>query len=98
MPSLRAKLTLYYLAILAAVLVFFGVAIYFYLAHGLLMIIDQSLGYQAQVMERSQSGEAFVDGHLAPPAGGDQAGGMLIGTATVVQLIDAQGTVTDSEE
>ena len=98
MPSLRAKLTLYYLAILAAVLVFFGVAIYFYLAHGLLMIIDQSLGYQALVMERSQSGEAYGDGHLAAPAGGDQAGGMLIGTATVVQLIDAQGRVTDSEE
>ncbi len=52
MPSLRVKLTVYYLAILAAVLLFFGIASYTILSRSLLAIIDNSLESQASAIER----------------------------------------------
>lgn len=54
MLSLRLKLTLYYLAILSAILFFFGVAVYTYVSRSLLATIDESLTYQMKKIERSQ--------------------------------------------
>ncbi|MBO0799060.1 MAG: hypothetical protein J2P31_09580, partial [Blastocatellia bacterium] len=51
MLSLRVKLTLYYLAILTAVLLLFGTSIYAYLSHSQQMTIDESLGYQLKRIE-----------------------------------------------
>ena len=53
MLSLRIKLTLYYLAILSAILFFFGIAIYAYVYRSLLVTIDESLTYQMQKIERN---------------------------------------------
>jgi heavy metal sensor kinase len=61
MVSLRAKLTVYYLIILSAVLLFFGLAIYTYLSRSLLATIDESLLYHARKIES----------HFALNAGGD---------------------------
>ncbi len=52
MLSLRIKLTLYYLAILSAILLFFGIAIYAYVYRSLLLTIDESLTYQMRKIER----------------------------------------------
>ncbi len=52
MLSLRVKLTLYYLAILSAILLLFGIAIFTYLSRSLLATIDESLAYQAKKIER----------------------------------------------
>jgi heavy metal sensor kinase len=61
MLSLRVKLTLYYLAILSAILLLFGIAIYAYLSRGLLATIDESLAYQVK----------NIEGHFAENAGAD---------------------------
>ncbi|MEW6733256.1 MAG: ATP-binding protein [Acidobacteriota bacterium] len=53
MLSLRAKLTLWYLALVSLVLVIFGMAIYFYLSYSLLRIIDVSLLGQAELLARN---------------------------------------------
>ncbi len=58
MLSLRVKLTLYYLAILSAILFFFGIAIYAYLSRSLLATIDESLTYQMRKIEQSMRLEA----------------------------------------
>src|SRR5262245_1001382 len=52
MLSLRLKLTLYYLAILSAILFFFGIAIYTYVKRSLMITIDESLTYQTKKIER----------------------------------------------
>ena len=52
MLSLRIKLTLYYLAILSAILFFFAIAIYAYVSRSLLIPIDESLSYQITRIER----------------------------------------------
>src|SRR5215470_15989206 len=52
MLSLRIKLTLYYLAILSAILFFFGIAIYTYVYRSLTITIDESLTYQVKKIER----------------------------------------------
>ena len=55
---MRLKFTLYYLALLTAVLIFFGVAIYAYIARGLVNIIDTSLAASSRSIEsRLQLGE-----------------------------------------
>ena len=55
---MRLKFTLYYLALLTAVLIFFGVAIYAYIARGLVNIIDTSLAASSRGIEsRLQLGE-----------------------------------------
>src|SRR5262245_42383343 len=51
MLSLRVKLTFYYLATLSAVLLFFGIAIYAYLSHSLVLTIDETLAYQLRKIE-----------------------------------------------
>src|SRR6266511_3930190 len=52
MLSLRIKLTLYYLAILSAILFFFGIAIYTYVSRSLMITIDEALTYQVKKIER----------------------------------------------
>src|ERR1051325_7251449 len=53
MLSLRVKLTLYYLAILSAVLLFFGIALYWYLSASLVASINDSLASYASTIERA---------------------------------------------
>src|SRR5215475_13154066 len=65
MLSLRLKLTLYYLAILSAILFFFGIAIYTYVYRSLMLTIDESLTYQVKQLERiikqgSGGGEPWI--------------------------------------
>ncbi len=61
MLSLRSKLTAYYLAILSAILLFFGFAIYTYLSRSLLATIDESLIYQARKIENHFAVNAGID-------------------------------------
>ncbi|MGH9767018.1 MAG: sensor histidine kinase [Blastocatellia bacterium] len=75
MLSLRIKLTLYYLAILSAILLFFGIAIFAYLSRSLLTTIDESLTYQVRTIER----------HFTLGGGGDDAG---TGAETDEQLLE----------
>ena len=66
MPSLRVKLTTYYIAILAVLLVLLGVALYTILSRSLLAIIDDSLSFQATTIERriaSGTGEFVPEDH-----------------------------------
>ncbi|HXG93670.1 MAG TPA: ATP-binding protein [Blastocatellia bacterium] len=84
MLSIRAKLTLWYLAIAALVLIAFSLGLYFYLSHGLLKIIDTSLRDQADRMarnviwqERAQAGLLYQSqtdraGRLASDSLGDE--------------------------
>ena len=51
MPSLRVKLTAYYVAILAVLLVLLGVALFTILSRSLLAIIDDSLSFQATTLD-----------------------------------------------
>src|SRR5574341_308461 len=61
MLSLRVKLTLYYLAILSAILLLFGIAIFTYLSRSLLITIDESLSYQVKKIESHFMMNADVD-------------------------------------
>ncbi len=92
MLSLRVKLTLYYLAILSAVLLLFGVAIYAYLSHSLLMTIDESLAYQVERIERSIS---FSMGAEPAEQGGEVQEELLPLSPHITQIIDDSGRVTD---
>jgi heavy metal sensor kinase len=96
MVSLRAKLTLYYLAILSAVLIFFGSAIYTYLARSLLMSIDGSLAYQAQRIKQLKAASAAgeLEDRPALPSGEAHTDELLI-APQFFQLIDSQGHITD---
>ncbi len=87
---MRVKLTLYYLALLTAVLVFFGVAIYTYLARSLVTIIDDSLAATTQSIERRMRSEDIGEDSYAP----EQDAPMLV-APQVVQLISEDGTITD---
>ncbi len=91
MPSLRVKLTVYYLAILAAVLLFFGIASYTILSRSLLAIIDTSLESQASAIERrmnSAQGEGAADDHGAT---NDQ----LTISPHLTQIITDRGIIAD---
>lgn len=91
MLSLRAKLTVYYLAILSAVLIFFGFAIFTYLSRSLLTIIDNSLTYQVKEIERQMRGDAPVQ---APDEAPDET--RLVIAAQVIQTIDSEGQIRDA--
>jgi two-component system, OmpR family, sensor kinase len=90
MPSLREKLTLYYLAILTAVLLIFGVAIYFYLVRSLLNIVDESLGHRVSMMV-SRLSSADERTANATEEHSDQA--MI--NPQITQIIDAHGRIVD---
>ncbi len=87
---MRVKLTLYYLALLTAVLVFFGVAIYTYLARSLVTIIDDSLASTAQSIERRMRTDD-VSEEAYPPEQNEQ---MLV-APQLVQLLSEDGAITD---
>src|SRR5678815_5042474 len=89
MPSLRAKLTAYYLAILAVVLVILGIAIYTLISRGLLETIDDSLSFQATSIEqRIATGESLPDNHA-------QRSNQLTVSLHLIQLIDSNGNISD---
>lgn len=90
MLSLRVKLTLYYLALLTAVLVFFGVAVYTYLARSLVNIIDDSLAHQARAISVRMTQNEVLES-AADEAHGDE----LLLAPQILQIIDAQGQVAD---
>jgi heavy metal sensor kinase len=95
MLSLRVKLTLYYLAILTAVLLLFGTSIYAYLWHSLQTTIDESLDYQLKRIERilevSSSSEAGDHTSLY----GDEDVHLLQVSPQLIQIIDDRGRITD---
>lgn len=87
---MRVKLTLYYLALLTAVLVFFSVAIYTYLARSLVTIIDDSLASTSRNIERRMR-QAEGNEENYDPEHNEQ---MLV-APQVVQIISDDGTITD---
>jgi two-component system, OmpR family, sensor kinase len=87
---MRVKLTLYYLALLTAVLIFFSVAIYTYLARSLVTIIDDSLASTSRNIERQMRQEEVYE-DTYPPEHTEQ---MLV-APQVVQIISEDGTITD---
>ncbi|MGH9799022.1 MAG: sensor histidine kinase, partial [Blastocatellia bacterium] len=98
MPSLRLKLTVYYLAILSAVLLLFGVAIYFYLSRSLLVTIDQALAFQVEKIEVGMASAAGQDMSDHPLMKNQEAYGDLLPLAPhVVQIINEQGRITDPD-
>jgi two-component system, OmpR family, sensor kinase len=86
---MRVKLTLYYLALLTAVLVFFGVAIYTYLARSLVTIIDDSLASTARSIERRMRLEEIEEIYNA-----DHDEQMVV-APQIVQIISEDGSITD---
>lgn len=96
MPSLRVKLTVYYLAILSAVLLLFGVAIYFYLSRSLLTTIDQALAFQVEKIEVGIAVGAGADMSNHPLMQDPEAQGDLLPLAPhIYQIINEQGKITD---
>ena len=93
MLSLRTRLTIYYLAILSAVLIFFGFAIYTYLSRSLLTIIDGALVYEAKEIER-QMKNSFTD-NVAEDNSPEPHNDQLMLAAQLVQIIDSEGRVRD---
>jgi two-component system OmpR family sensor kinase len=95
MLSLRVKLTLYYLAILTAVLFLFGSAIYAYLSRSLQLTIDESLEYQLKRIEHNLAASigSEINDHLA--LSGDDDAHLLQLSPHLIQIIDDQGRITD---
>ncbi len=87
MPSIRVKLTLWYLGIAALVLTAFAVAIYLYLSRGLLNAIDNSLAHQAERIAQA----------VAHPLGDTEVErpDTLILAPQFVSIADQNGEVTD---
>ncbi|MFN0108297.1 MAG: ATP-binding protein [Blastocatellia bacterium] len=98
MPSLRLKLTIYYLAILSAVLLLFGVAIYFYFSNSLLTTIDRTLAFQLEKIEVGMAVGAGVDMSDHPLMQNPEALRDLLPLAPhVYQIVNEQGKITDGE-
>jgi two-component system, OmpR family, sensor kinase len=92
MLSLRIKLTLYYLAILSAILFFFGVAIYTYVSRNLLIPIDESLTNQVMKIERIIR---LPPGGVEPGMGDENGGRLLELMPHAMQIIDDKWQVRD---
>ena len=90
MPSLRAKLTAYYLAILAVVLVVLGIAIYTLISRSLLETIDDSLSFQATTIEQRLKG----GGEFQPESHALRSNQLAV-SLHLIQLIDSDGRVSD---
>lgn len=96
MLSLRVKLTVYYLAILSAVLLLFGIAIYFYLSRSLLITIDESLAFQVEKIEFVMAIGAGVEPPSRPQTDGQESQEELLQLSPhVIQIINEQGRITD---
>ncbi|HJQ70428.1 MAG TPA: ATP-binding protein [Blastocatellia bacterium] len=87
MLSIRAKLTLWYLAVAAAVLLAFAIAIYLYLSRGLLATIDTSLWNQADRIAQGV-GHPSVAEEMSQP-------GVLMLTPQFVSIVNQEGGITD---
>jgi heavy metal sensor kinase len=94
MLSLRIKLTLYYLAILSAILFFFAIAVYTYVSRSLLIPIDESLTYQIAKIERIIE---LGPGGVEPGMGNENAEKLLEVRPHAVQIIDDVWQVRDEE-
>src|SRR6185312_2860133 len=94
MLSLRIKLTLYYLAILSAILFFFGIAVYAYVSRGLLMTIDESLTYQMKKIERNIR---LGPGGVEPGMGDENSERLLELRPHTMQIIDDSWQIRDQE-
>jgi heavy metal sensor kinase len=94
MLSLRIKLTLYYLAILSAILFFIGIAVYTYVSRSLLIPIDESLAYQITKIERIIE---LGPGGVEPGMGNENAEKLLEVRPHAVQIIDDVWQVRDEE-
>ncbi|MCI0392424.1 MAG: ATP-binding protein [Acidobacteria bacterium] len=92
MVSLRVKLTLYYLAILSAILFFFGVAIYTYVSRSLLIPIDESLSFQIDKIERNI--RLGPDG-VEPGLGDENTERVLELKSHALQIIDDSWQIRD---
>lgn len=98
MPSLRLKLTFYYLAILSAVLLLFGTAIFFYLSSSLLTTIDRALAFQIEKIEVGMAVGAGEDMSHHPLMQNPETQENLLPLAPhVYQIINEQGKITDGE-
>src|SRR5262245_9371150 len=95
MLSLRIKLTVYYLAILSAVLLLFGVAIFFYLSRSLLTTIDESLAFQVERLEMNMAAGPGTDAPSNPPTQGANHEGLLHVLPHIVQIIEESGHIAD---
>jgi heavy metal sensor kinase len=95
MLSLRVKLTLYYVAILSAILLLFGISIYAYLSRSLLMTIDDALAYQLKKMEHTMALNAGADipDHLVLNSDDDDH--LMQISPHLTQLIDDEGRIAD---
>jgi len=94
MLSLRVKLTLYYLAFLSAILFFFGVAIYTYVHRSLLKIVDESLTYQMNKIERNIR---LGPGGVEPGMGEEHNERLLELIPHAMQIIDDSWHIRDEE-
>ncbi len=96
MLSLRIKLTLYYLAILSAVLLLFSVAIYTYISRGLLNTIDESLGFQVKKIEQLRTAVNAGEDVTEMLAGGGEAEEVYLQLSIhVMQVIDETGFIAE---
>jgi two-component system OmpR family sensor kinase len=95
MLSLRVKLTLYYLAILTAVLLLFGSSIYAYLSRSLQMTIDESLGYQLKRIEHNLAVSSGTEINDPSVLSSEYDEHLLQLSPHLIQIIDDQGRVTD---
>jgi heavy metal sensor kinase len=91
MVSLRIKLTLYYLAILSAILFFFGIAVYTYVKRSLLLTIDESLTYQMRKIERFIS----LSGGVEPGTSDESSERLLELRPHAMQIIDDNWQIRD---
>ncbi len=89
---------MYYLAILSAVLLLFGTAIFFYLSGSLLTTIDRALAFQLEKIEVGMAVGAGVDISDHPLMQNSEAQEDLLPLAPhVYQIINEQGKITDGE-
>src|SRR5215510_11775705 len=94
MLSLRIKLTLYYLAILSAILFFFGIAVYAYVSRSLMITIDEALTYQVKKFERIiRLGSSGVE----PGMGEENSERPLTLIPHAMQIIDDSWQIRDQE-
>ncbi|MCI0659590.1 MAG: heavy metal sensor histidine kinase, partial [Acidobacteria bacterium] len=95
MLSLRVKFTLYYLAIISAVLLLFGSSIYAYLSRSLQMTIDEALAYQLKKIEHNMAASSGAELSDHSALTNEDEGQLLQISPHITQIIDSQGRVTD---
>ncbi len=89
---MRVKLTVYYLALLTAVLAFFGVAVYTYITRSLVTLIDTSLTATVQTMEHR-----LRLGDLSDEAQSRKQEDEMMIAPLIVQVINEAGELVDEQ-